>query len=955
MSKFLVELAEKLLDKYGDEIGECTIVFPNRRAGLFLRKYLSSNLEKPIWSPNIFSMEDYFLQFSDIQKSDPLSLIFELYRSFKQFQPTDEGFEKFYFWGEMLLRDFQEVDHYLVDPKQLFKYIKDDRQIAQDFDFLADQPEQVAIIKQFWENFFPETTTSQSQFLETWKILLPVYEHFSKEILNQKIGHTSFIYRHIYESLQGKTLNIAPKPIIFAGLNALTPVEEKLVKHFIIHHQAEVYWDVDAYYVKDEKQEAGLFFRAYQKDVQFGKTFPKELPTNFNKPKEIKGMGVSLEVGQTKLMGQQIDELIRKTNVPQEEIVVVLPQDYMLFPTLNALPSAVSKVNVTMGYPLKDTPIYSLLELCLDLQEKSNTDDLATDFYHKHVIDILRHPYLFQESTTSAIEEFIGNIKKNNQTRIALQDIQSVDFPCKKEIFRTLGEHENLAFYLKSVVVALTNWTVDRFGLEQQFLNQYKQMLTRLCDILDKQEEKIDIKIFKSLFSKASRTVKVPFSGEPVLGLQVMGALETRNLDFQYVFFLGLNEKTYPAPPRQGSFVPFRIRKAFQLPTYDMQDAIYAYIFYRLLQRCTSFRFYFNTHSAFGLSGETSRFVKQLEWESNHAVEYFTLGGEVKIKEEQWLSVDTTPEIVEKLKYYYCEGGRTKLSPSAISMYMDCRLHFYFRYVLRLFEADKISDQLQARDFGNILHESLEILYKDLAKKKGERTVLESDFYGLKNGILGALKMAFKSYHNLNDMQKVVFKGRNVVLVEIMEQFLSKVLAIDEQYAPFTIFSLESEKSGDYSRLFPINVNGEQVNVALKGIVDRVDEKEGVVRVIDYKTGSDKTDFKSIASLFDPENKTRNKAAFQTIYYAWLYVNKHGDDKPVIPCVFNIQEMFAKDFDPRLKMDGKPISDIRPHLPVFEKHFTELIQEIFDLKKPFDHIDDDSKCKWMGFENMCKA
>lgn len=953
---FLSEVADHLLKKHGAHLGNCTVIFPNRRAGLFLKKRLSAEISRPVWAPAIMSLEDFLFQFSTIQKSDPLLLIFELYSAFKSHQPTDrkeEGFDQFYFWGEMLLWDFEEVDHYLVNPDQLFSYVKSDREIAEGFHFLDEQ--QKKIIKQFWEAFFPDPSKSQNQFVATWRMLAPVYKTFKQRLYEKGIGYTSHIYRSIADQMEGNPLSL-DGPLIFAGFNALTPVEEKLIKHFKVECQAEILWDIDRYYLENTDQEAGNFLRKYQKDSVFADTFPKTPPDRINDPKKLSITGVALEVGQAKLIGQQIQQLLNQKIASMEEMVIVLPEDHMLFPILNVLPPEVTKLNITMGYPLKETPLFGLLEAAIELQEhKLLTPEHWITFYHKPVLDILSHPYLY-ESDKKRLDSLMSYIKKNNQIRVLQQDILELNAPLLNVIFSD-RKVQDLAAYLLEITKVLDEQVVERFGLERAFIRHFQSLLSRLHEILSFQEVMIDLKTFKSLFQKASRTLKIPFSGEPVEGLQVMGVLETRNLDFSYVFMPNMNEGTFPATQRNGSFVPYRIRKAFHLPTFEVQDAIYAYLFYRLFQHGKSLSFYYNSYADFGLSGEVSRFLRQIDHESKIEISKYTLSNSIQIRDRTDIVIEKTPDIITRLMVY-TQGGRSKLSPSAINTYLDCRLRFYFKYVLRLFSEDELNDELSPRDFGNILHKVMELLYEDATKEKPVRIIEKTDFFKLKSSVAGAIEKSFRAHFKLRSKQKFQLKGRNLIMAEVMTKFVNKTLELDENYAPFEIMSLENDQNGNYDHIVSITPDQQEFNVVLKGIIDRVDRKYGRVRVIDYKSGRDTTEIGSVEKVFDPtpvsdNNKSRNKAGFQTLYYAWLYAAKYGLDDPITPGILNIQELFTVGFDERLKIKGEPIEDARPLLSEFEDRFKRVLLDIYGMGVPFDQTTDLKKCSFCDFKGIC--
>ncbi len=951
---FLSEVADHLLTHHRDHLGDCTVVFPNRRAGLFLKKHLSQKVEKPVWSPATLSLEDFLFGFSSTKKTDPLTLIFELFEAFKLHQGQAEGFESFYFWGEMLLRDFEEVDHYLVNPEQLFTYVKDDRQLAEDFYFLDEEQEK--IIKKFWQEFLPTATKTQEQFVETWKILMPVYSTFKERIREQRIGYTSHVYRELVEN--PNQLKNNGKPLIFAGFNALTPAEEILIKHFVSSHNAEVIWDIDAYYLEDTNQEAGDFLRKYAKDSILGGSFPTPLPKRVVLPKDVEVTGVSLEVGQAKLIGEEIERLM-DAGAKKEEIVVVLPQDYMLFPILNAIPERVDKLNVTMGYPLKDTPLFGLLEASLELQEHANlSPENGLSFYHKPVLDILSHPYLYKEDK-NPLDKLINEIKKKNQIRIFQQEIHGIQSTILNAIFRQVGEQESLAKYLQDIIAILGDLVIERFGLEREYLYHFEQLLSRLNEILERQSVAIDTKTFKGLFRKATRSVKIPFTGEPVEGLQVMGVLETRNLDFKHVLMLNMNEDIFPASQRLGSFIPYRIRKAFDLPTFETQDAIYAYLFYRLFQNSKRLFFYYNMFADFGLSGEVSRFIRQIELESGLNVKRKKLSNSIQVTEIKPIAIETTQEVLNNLAIYtdaVPEMDQRRLSASALNIYLDCRLKFYFRYVLRLFSGDEMSDDLDARHFGNALHRTLEYLYLDTMKEKGSRVIDESDFFRMESSIDGAMEKAFKEEFGMKGKKRFEFKDRNVVMAEIIRKFVSHVITMDKQYVPFEIVSLEAEDK--YERLFEIQPDEKSIKVKLGADIDRVDRKDGNVRVLDYKTGRDETEIGQFDNIFNPDVfykfQAGRKAGYQTFFYAWLYASKYGQESAIVPGLINIKQLFQPDFDYRLKTNGNPISDSRTYLPAFEQKMKELLEEIFSIRQPFTQTEDLKKCTFCDFRGICE-
>ena len=522
-----------------------------------------------------------------------------------------------------------------------------------------------------------------------------------------------------------------------------------------------------------------------------------------------------------------------------------------------------------------------------------------------------------------------------------------------------MGEKDSLAGYLQEIVSILGDQVVERFGLEREYLYHFGQLLSRLNEILEKQTVAIDIKTFKGLFRKAARSVKIPFSGEPVEGLQVMGVLETRNLDFKHVLMLNMNEDIFPASQRSGSFIPYRIRKAFKLSTFETQDAIYAYLFYRLFHHSENLFFYYNMFADFGLSGEVSRFIRQVELETGLKINWKKLSNSIQVNEIKPISIETTQEVLDNLSIYtdaVPEMDQRRLSASALNIYLDCKLKFYFRYALRLFSGDEMSEDLNARHFGNALHRTLEYLYLDTMKEKGSRIIDENDFFRMESSVDGAMEKAFKEEFGMKGKKRFEFKDRNVVMAEIIRKFVTQVIEMDKKYVPFEVVSLEAEDK--YERLFEIHPNGKNLKVKLGADIDRVDKKDGTVRVLDYKTGRDETEIGSFENIFNPDvfykYQAGRKAGYQTFFYAWLFASKYGNDNAIVPGLINIKQFFQDEFDYRLKINGVPIGDSRTYLEQFELKMRELLEEIFNLDVPFDQTEDLKKCTFCDFRGICE-
>ncbi|MEQ8474025.1 MAG: PD-(D/E)XK nuclease family protein [Marinoscillum sp.] len=953
---FISELAIKILSENEGNLNRLTIVFPNRRAGLFFRKALSKHITKPIWMPTVVSMEDFVRRFCPLRKIETLEAIFTLYEVYKVHQKKDETFDQFFFWGEMILRDFEEIDQYLVNTQQLFTSIKTQKELDEEFYFLDEEDKQV--IQSFWSSFLPNTTPTQEAFLQTWKILHPIYVSFQELLKSRGHAYGGMIYREVAEHLSDASVS-DNNQLYFAGFNALTFAEEKIIKHFVVEYNAQVEWDLDEYYFNNPKQEAGFFLREYARDSVLRNTFPKEIPTRFKEPKNFEATGVSLEVGQTKALSEHLSKLVHSGTYEPERTVVVLPMEHMLFPALHAIPDEIDKVNITMGYPLKDTPVYSLMESVLVLQHMIKDSVVhGISFYYKPLVELLEHPLLFGLEE-KRIKELIKNIKSRNQIRLYVEDLG-----LESEIFKTIFQKPTKAFdYLLAILKNLYDtWKDKGHDLELEFISRFYEHVTKLKEMMGERADQLSYEFLIKLFRRLARSMKIPFTGEPLHGLQIMGILETRNLDFENVFILNMNEESWPAAPRRGSFIPFNIRKAFSLPVFDHHDAIYAYLFYRLLQRAKNIHFFYNTVAEFNVNGEISRLVQQLEVESDYKINKRILASPIKTTAPHPITIKKTPAIQQRMSRYlegFVPKGDTypgTFTPSALNTYLDCRLRFYFKYIAALYEPDEVQEEMEPMVFGNILHNTMELLYEDHMKRAKGDVVQPDNVFWIKSGIQGALNQAFIKHYSIKNEKKFKLEGRSLIAADVLAKFIEKILDYDHKYAPFRIIGLEASAKDGYSLEMPIEVSGKAQKIRVKGIIDRIDQKEGRVRVIDYKTGRDEKSFTTVASLVDRNDNARNKAVFQVFFYSYLVAKKYqGNYDHIEPGLFNSRDLFSADFEWRIfdKSHKTYVSEFRQYYAEFEEVLTGLLTEMYDPEVSFDQTDDLKKCGYCAYKDIC--
>lgn len=943
MNPFLKDIAEKIVAH--PNLSELTIIFPNRRAALFFQKYLSESLTKPAWSPKLISIEDFFSSLSELREPDRLSLIYRLYTVYNEVMKSEEPFDRFYFWGDMLLRDFDEVDKYMASAPMLFKDLSKLKELDETFDFLTE--EQKEFLKGFWLNFEEKPAGSKEEFLKVWRKLPKVYAEYSKSLRKEKLGYEGMIHKEVAEKVLAKgALGKKEKgaDYIFAGFNALTKAEENIISYFV-SEGAQCYWDVDEYYMDDAWQEAGQFFRQYKKHPILSRTFDVP-PANFKNPdKEISLTGVPQRIGQAKLVGQALSENLPPTD-QVEKTVIVLPDESMLLPILHSLPPELADVNVTMGYPLRNTPLYNLLDLLIDLQLQRKGDY----FSHRQVTAILAHAYVLAIAKEEA-QKIRNSIIYANRIFISQEELQ-IESPLFRDLFQLI-EPADASTYLLQIVKTLGASFTDKQSFDREYAFHFHRHLSRLHEVLQDTGKHPDWRGFQKLFRQVVISQKIPFSGEPLKGLQVMGVLETRNLDFENVFVLSLNEGMLPSAARQGSYIPHSIRRAYQLPTHDHQDAMYAYLFYRLQQRAKKISLYYNTEPDIIGNGEMSRFVQQLVYESNLPIKHYVLHNAVQINAIQPVTVNKTPEAMELLRKYLNDGSdpeqKRELSPSALNDYIECKLRFYLKHLARLREASEVEEDLDARIFGNLLHDVVFWFYEELAANN-QGVIEKDDFKKSGERVSRLIDKAFIKLYQLDPDKEVTYEGQRVVVRTIVKEFMAKIIERDKAYAPFTVEALEKKFA------VPMQIGDQEL--LLGGKIDRVDRKYDTIRIIDYKTGKDELGVETIASLFDGEGR-RNKAAFQTMLYAYLYTKELGDVKArMVPGLMNRKNLFDTSFifghPLGVGRNKKVMDDARAHFPEFESLLEDTLTTLYHPDIPFDQTTNVKACLWCPYKGICR-
>ncbi len=949
---FLQNVASDLWSRFGEQLSDLTIVLPTRRSKLYLTEYLAGFINKPIWQPTYITIEELMTNGSSLKLADTYQLLIELYKVYVKHKQSNETFDHFYFWGETMLADFDAVDKYRVNAKSLFQNLADQKELEGDFSFLDE--EQVRIIQSFWQAFNPNAKSdAQQKFIEIWNILYPVYADFKQALQVKGIAYDGMIAKRLVEDLEGGKLADKFKgTYVFVGLNALNECEKSVLRYLKKQKQALFYWDYDKYYTQDVQQEAGLFIRRNMRE------FPCEEINDsfqsFSTPKDISVLASTGEVMQAKIVPLLLEELEQnKTNEDESlaKTAIVLSNENLLMPLLYALPD--EGINVTMGYPFSQTAVYTLSDLLIQLQRNSKVSKKGEAlFYHKDVRAILSHPYV-KGLSGDAGEAVLQDILKNNRVYISEKFFANNIY--LKQLFVVMEDYNVMTDYLINILTQVAGVSLeDNNALRREYIYYFISSLRKLKKAIGEEKMPIGMPVFLSLLHTSIRNIHIPFTGEPLAGTQVIGVLETRALDFENVIIVSFNEGTFPASISSVSYIPYNLRRGFGLPTIEEHEAMYAYNFYRLIQRAKNVRLIYSTKTDGSNTGEPSRYLYQLKMESGHNVKELLTSYRITVDSKESIVIDKTKELLDKLEARAVAG----LSPSAISTYIACPLQFYYKYLLGIKENEEVEEDVTMVLFGNILHHSMEKIYKPYINKTVDREAIRI----LSNNsatIIDAVNASFAEvYYYSNELpDDFEQNGRLSIIRDVIVRYIQGILRYDLAKAPFVLRMLEDEMDLPYY----FKLNGQEKEVKLKGILDRVDEIDGNIHIVDYKTGKNKREFKGVNALFSESCDEQNSAVFQTFLYALMYERKNGTDKLVIPTLYFIRDMYGTDYSARVierksRTVQQEVSDFSFYREEFIRKLDEALSSLFDADKPFVQTCDEQICATRcSFKMICNS
>ena len=947
---FLEYVAEDIIGKYGTDLSRIAVVFPNKRAALFLNEHLARIAGQPVWSPAYITISDLFRQHTDLKPADPIKLICDIHKSFTKCTGIDETLDHFYGWGQLLLADFDDIDKNMADADSIFCNLKDIHELD-DISYLDD--EQKEMLKRFFANFSDDIDSElKKRFLSLWSHFGDIYHDYNRRLTEQGIGYEGAIYRKVASE---ETLHLKYDKYLFVGFNLIQKVERVLFSRLMKEGKAKFYWDFDEYYMPTARAQQSASvpndtasFAAYLTD------FPNELDNtdrdiyaNMRRPKRIRFISSPTENAQARFASNWLLENERYK--AGRKTAVVMCDESILLPIMHSLPPEADKVNITSGFPLAMTPVASLVMLLFDLYTLGLRKK-GTAFNPHYLKKLMAHPYARHLQGV--------HLKEMNDVHLKGVHLSQVH----QEGSAALLQH--IASLIKQVGIATKQ---EGDALTQESVFRMFTILNRLAALADSGDLLVDNTTLRRLVSQLVGAASIPFHGEPVVGVQIMGVLETRNIDFDNVLLLSCNEGNMPKGVNDSSFIPYSIRKAHGLTTIDNKVAIYSYYFHRLLQRAGDITIAYNNSTDNGHTGEMSRFMLQLLVESGQKIDHYSLTAKNQPTPLMPKAIEKDETALSKLE------EMSRLSPSAINTYIRCKLAFYYQYIAHIKEPDSDPETIDNRMFGNIFHRAAYLIYKDITDHSPviEKAHIQA-YLSNRKLLASVVDRAFEEEECKTN------NGLQIINREVIIEYITKLLKIDQQLCPFSILAMEEEAKVYTQLSFTIPSGGalkggalvssaptKQYSLTIGGIIDRLDvvtdKQTGKrrIRVVDYKTGNKPSSaIKSIEEVFDPKNIANKHSNYflQAILYS-LIVSRSKEwnaaNDAVSPALLFIKQAATNDYDPTLCIDKHPISDVT----VYEEEFlTKLKETVADMYSPdaaFTPTDDRKKCELCPYRMLC--
>ena len=1023
---FLEYVAEDIIGKYGTDLSRIAVVFPNKRAALFLNEHLARIAGQPVWSPAYITISDLFRQHTDLKTADPIKLICDIHKSFTKCTGISETLDHFYGWGQLLLADFDDIDKNMADADSIFCNLKDIHELD-DISYLDD--EQKEMLARFFANFSNDIDSElKKRFLSLWSHFGDIYHDYNRRLTEQGIGYEGAIYRKVASE---ETLQMKYDKYLFVGFNLLQKVERVLFSRLMKEGKAKFYWDFDEYYMPSPSHHlttspsplpsgGALVSSAPRTSAPTNLTtspsqhlsggalvssaptnlnisdFPNELDNtdrdiyaNMRRPKRIRFISSPTENAQARFAANWLLENDRYK--AGRKTAVVMCDESILLPLMHSLPPEADKVNITSGFPLAMTPVASLVMLLFDLYTLGLRKK-GTAFNPHYLKKLMAHPYAH-------------HLKGVHLSQVHQEEVHQPNSPSQH--LNTSTPHHlttstilhHIATLIKQVGIATKP---EGDPLTQESVFRMYTILNRLATLADSGDLLVDNTTLRRLVSQLVSSSSIPFHGEPVVGVQIMGVLETRNIDFDHLLLLSCNEGNMPKGINDSSFIPYTIRKAHHLTTIDNKVAIYSYYFHRLLQRAGDITIAYNNSTDNGHTGEMSRFMLQLLVESGQKIDHYSLTAKNQPTPLMPKPIQKDETTLSKLQ------EMSRLSPSAINTYIRCPLAFYYQYIAHIKEPDSDPETIDNRLFGNIFHRAAYLIYKDITDRSPlvEKAHIQA-YLSNRTLLANVVDRAFEEEECKTN------NGLQIINREVIIQYITKLLKIDQQLCPFSILAMEEEAKVYTSLSFTIPSEGalvggygipaiptlptcsvgalkggalkggalvssaprtnaprtsaptKQYNLTIGGIIDRLDiltdKQTGKprIRVVDYKTGNQPSSpIKSIDEIFDPNNiRTKHSNYYlQAILYSLIVSRSkrwNPADHPVSPALLFIKQAPANHYDPTLCIDKHPISDVTVYEEEFLTKLKETVADMYSPNVPFTPTDDRKKCELCPYRMLC--
>lgn len=955
MTTFLQAVAQDLYHRLGDDLSRTAVIFPGKRAGLWFDRYLYECAKRPLWSPAYISIDEVFSDLSSLKKEANIRTICLLHNIFCRYANRTEPLDDFYYWGELMLADFDDIDKNMVEAQRLFVNLADIKDMESQFDFLTS--EQKELLSRFFAGLRNETeqTELKKRFIELWRVMGDIYHELRTSLRSKGLAYEGMMYRDAIEQFTAEKLSY--ERYVVVGFNVLNRVEQQLFDNLKKSGKALFYWDYDHYYYDNAQHEAGTFVR--ENIARYGNALEdSELYDNLKHLPKINYISASTDNAQARYLSTWLKQNLTEQ---EQDTAVVLCNEDIVQSALHALPSdKVKNVNITMGFKLTQTTPYTLLNTYLDLHTKGY-DETQGMYLTDSLIAFLSHPYILQLYPEA--EALRQRWQHGKRIYINTADYAFEDLGLNALFTRPTNNHE-LLVTLGTLIGSASSLFTQSNDEDNHFVQLNKEALFQLHRIVENFKTLIEegtlgiaSKTLVRLMQRVMTQASIPFHGEPAIGLQVMGVLETRNLDFRHIILLSANEGKLPRTAHESSFIPYNLREVFGMNTIQRQNAVYAYYFYRMIQRAEQVTIVYNNGTDGLNKQEPSRYIMQLQvefpgeltaWEL-HSPSRTQSGGEIVIEQTE----ETRRKLQEHFRYEPNKKPIFRLSPSTLNDYLDCRLRFYLKHVEGLNPPETVNTDVDVAAIGTIFHKSAELAYDKLTERNN--LIIKEDIETLlkePNRIEAFVDEAFRTefFHSEPDVP-LHYNGTQLIVRHVICNYLHMLLRLDAKRAPFTY--IESEKK--IRKVRPIDSHGTKLDVLLGGTIDRIDSKQDesgreVTRILDYKTGGHLKKTKSVNDLFTRDNKERDGYVFQAFYYSYLMSREYDYIAPALLFMRNAND---ETFEPYINMGEHPVKDFSIYHDEFGDLLDKTINEIFNSDIPYTATTNKEACKYCKFTALC--